>query len=125
MDEFMQVNRNPGNDALQSYERAFVRALEGSEAICGLHAFQRPEGNSWRDQALAGMYDAQMVALDQLEDGEIERLQNRTDDAQRATRGLFDDPEFETAVRTATNTPSRVQYRIGRLVDALRGLDAE
>lgn len=61
---------------------------------------------------LAGMYDAQMIAVSMADDKRISALVGRRDDVVTGTRELFSDPDFETAVRVATNTASRVIHRV-------------
>jgi hypothetical protein len=37
-----------------------------------------------------------------------------------ATKKLFSDKRFEEAVRSSTNTPSRVRYRIEAIINLLK-----
>lgn len=122
MDEFMRTHREPVKPALDSLQAAFDFALQGCEGLWGPRAFQRPAGAGWRDQALAGMYDAQMVAVDIVGPRVIKRLADRRAEVLAATKSLFDDPQFEEAVREATNTPTRIRYRIGRMSEMLTAL---
>ncbi len=123
MDLYMEVHQSPGDDELSAIGAQFNRALGTCENLWGVHAFKRPEKDGWRDQALAGMYDTQMVAASLLSDDEIRVLSAAKDELVHATRQLFlDDEEFDAAVRVATNTPTRVRYRIGRLLDTMREL---
>jgi hypothetical protein len=124
MDHFMDANRNLERAGLDRLARRFHRVLEASERIWGRRAFQRPDGASWRDQALAGMFDAQMVALDGLPDRVIARLEASPELGEQAVRRLFGDPAFEAAVRVGTNTPSRVSYRVSTMRDLLATLAA-
>lgn len=122
MNEFMEENRNLPQPDLVRLSGRFERAIRGSQAIWGQAAFKRAEGDGWRDQAIAGMYDAQMVAIAELTDVELQRaIQNRAA-ATEMTRQLFEDPVFDASVRVGTNTPSRIQYRVGRLRDELRSI---
>lgn len=119
MDTFMEANRKLPANRLETLAAKFSRSLRASEQIWHDAAFKRPEGDGWRDQALAGMYDAQMVALAELGDTEVEALVRHAGLAKDAVRELFGDQRFEAAVRQGTNTPNRVKYRISRLRDAL------
>jgi hypothetical protein len=65
------------------------------------------------------MYDAQMVAVDQSSDTTLEALKI-SGHASRIVRALFEDFAFDQAVRQGTNTPSRVRYRISRMIEAIR-----
>lgn len=120
MNEFMEANRNLPQPDLEHLSRRFERAIRGAQAIWGHAAFKRAEGEGWRDQAIAGMYDAQMIAIAELTDGELERAVVNREGATELTRQLFRDPLFDASVRVGTNTPSRIQYRVGRLRDELR-----
>jgi len=120
MDKFMEENQHPSEAQLGEFRSSFERALERCESLWGVHAFNRPEGTAWRDQTLAGMYDAEMIAVSRLSDRHFENL-NRNQ-VLTATRELFNLPTFDTAVRQGTNTPSRVRFRIHTLTDALQAL---
>ena len=72
---------------------------------------------------LTGMYDAQMVGCDMSSDEVINRAADRHEEVVEATRLLFkEDDDFENAVREATNTPKRVEYRILKVHDLLQSL---
>ena len=66
---------------------------------------------------IGGVYDAQMVAVDLLDDTQLGRLAARR--VVTATQQLFRDPDFDTSVRLSTNTSARVRYRIMRMIDLL------
>ena len=125
MDTFMAAHVDPGGSTLRRLSDAFQRSIRACEQILGWNAFKRPEGASWRDQALAGVYDAEMVALSELDDGQLARVVSRRSQAAQAIRDLFlQDPDFDQAARQATNTPGRVHYRVARLLDLLRSVAA-
>lgn len=120
LDKFMLDNRFADEDLLASLESSFRAAIETAEAIWGLQAFKRPG----RDQAIAGMYDAQMIALAELPSDSHQQLIRRREDVRRRVSALFDEEEFEEAVRRGTNTPSRLKYRTERLLEVLRDVAA-
>ncbi|MEU5260208.1 DUF262 domain-containing protein [Amycolatopsis sp. NPDC021455] len=120
MDRFMAMHQKADAKRIDEYSASFLRSLKICQSIWGPHAFKRPDRGTWRDQALAGMYDAQMVAVDSLNETEAESVLARSDKVVRATRDLFADPEFEASVRVATNTPARVKLRIARMTDLLK-----
>ena len=119
LDDFMVEHRyvDPGEEARLS-ER-FFRAIRGCEAMWGDRAFKRFDGHQWRDQFIGGVYDAQMVAVDRMRDPDLAALGENPTRAVSTMTQLFRDTTFDSSVRLSTNTPSRVQYRIGRLIDAL------
>ena len=122
MDDFMRARQFAVPSLLERYSDAFLTALHRCEALWGDQAFRRPEGLSWRDQTLAGMYDAQMLAADTLTPTAFERLSGRRETLLQRTRELFADPIFDTAVRTGTNTPGRIEYRVSKLKHAMEEL---
>lgn len=100
----------------------FSAALEACRRIWGQRAFQRHTGNSWRDQFLAGMYDAEMVAVSQLTAQEVAKAEAASSSVIESTAALFALPDFDKAVRQGTNTPSFVRNRIDTVLDLLRAL---
>lgn len=123
MDRFMAENAHASKEKLDNYSKRFQRALSGCESLWGAHAFQRPAPNDgWRDQLLNGVYDAQMVAVDQLSDADLASLSAKSEQVQDSMRHLFEVRDFDRAAREATNTPSRVKYRINEVIKQLRAL---
>ncbi|MEX2374864.1 MAG: DUF262 domain-containing protein [Dehalococcoidia bacterium] len=124
MNHFMQNQRMADEKQLSGLARSFTRALRGCESIWGEAAFRRPDGNGWRHQTLAGMYDAQMLAVSEISQPVLDALIGKREKVIERTRGLFGDVEFEAAVRQATNTPSRILLRTTRMIDMLRDVVA-
>ena len=122
MHEFMEAHQHASSKELRRFRLAFLRALDSCQAIWGTYAFNRPVNGGWRDQTLAGMYDAEMIAVSGLTDDKLERLAAKRKGVLVATRGLFSDAGFDTAVRQGTNTPGRVRYRIKKLTEQLHEL---
>ncbi|MEU9406275.1 DUF262 domain-containing protein [Streptomyces sp. NPDC048281] len=116
MDRYMERNMDMSEREIDHLRRTFLRALEACEGIWGRYAFKRPEGNGWRDQMLSGMYDAQMVAVSLVDDKRIASLVRHGEEVVSRTRELFEDRYFNEAVRLSTNTPSRVTYRIEKVL---------
>ncbi|MFB7327610.1 DUF262 domain-containing protein [Streptomyces sp. NPDC056190] len=112
MDKYMEKHGHAKPRDIEHMRTSFERSAQACQEIWGEYAFKRPEGSGWRDQMLAGMYDAQMIAVSMADDKRISTLVGRRDDVIAGTRQLFDDPEFEAAVRVATNTASRVIHRV-------------
>lgn len=119
MNHFMQEHRMADGRELSALARSFTRALHGSETVWGEAAFRRPDGDGWRDQTLAGMYDAQMLAMYEIGPSAIDELVANRDVVMKRTREMFSDPEFDAAVRQATNTPSRIVLRTSRMIGLL------
>lgn len=120
MDSFMASYQFAAEDDLKSMRREFRASLRGCAHLWGVNAFKRPEGNGWRDLALAGMFDAQMIAIREVGSRAVMKLGDQDAAVLKATRELFEDEEFESSVRTATNTPSRLRYRVARMTEMLQ-----
>ena len=121
MNDFMRRHRHPEPAQVKKMKCQFENVISTCEAVWQANAFKRPVGNGWRDQMLAGMYDAQMVAVSRIsEDHRFNLIEDR-ERIIRKTRELFQDLEFEVAVRQGTNTPSRIAYRIEKMTEVLRG----
>lgn len=115
MDAFMKENRFAEPGQLRRFREAFNQSIEIVERVWGEDAFKRPG----RNQALAGMFDAQMIAANELGTLRGGDLSGRVDDIREATQALFNDSEFEEAVRQGTNTPSRLRLRTQRVLEML------
>lgn len=122
MDNFMRVNQNPSEAGLTKLRARFQRAIEGVASLWGDNAFKRPEGQGWRDQTLAGMYDAQMQAVDLVSDEQLANAVQHHHGVLQITRTLFEDDEFDKSVRTGTNTPARIRYRVESVAAVLSGV---
>jgi hypothetical protein len=119
MDNFMARHVWASPDELASFREGFTRSLNACLTIWGVNAFKRPDGPGWRDQVLAGMYDAQMIALAEMTDDQLLGAFGRSKEIVAGTRELFKDGEFESAVRTATNTPSKIYYRVNAMIELI------
>lgn len=122
MDKFMIRNAHVSEDRALQISRHFDMAIARVAELWGDVAFQRWDGERWRQQALAGLFDAQMISADMLTQSEYEALKAVPGRIKLATKKLFDDQSFEEAVRLGTNTPSRMTYRVSRTLEALREL---
>jgi hypothetical protein len=122
MNEFMDSYRSLDGDELHSLITTFDRASRSCELLWGRDAYHRPAPSGWRDQALAGMFDSEMIAVNLLSDSQISTLSDMRDSVLSATRSLFEDAEFDSSVRSGTNTPSRLKYRIEKMYMALQSL---
>lgn len=115
MDEYMRDNRYPEKMQLRRLKESFNRTIENVEAAWGNEAFKRPG----RNQALAGMFDAQMIAMHEIGHIDKSRIQRNSRQIHLATERLFESKDFEEAVRQGTNTPSRLRLRTEKMFSAL------
>jgi hypothetical protein len=112
----MLDNRFMDASGLAAAEKRFNECITTAEAVWGSNAFKRPG----RDQALAGLFDAQMIALAELRSDDHRLLVQRRTSVHRQTSALFGDASFDEAVRRATNTPQRLRHRTEMMLSALR-----
>lgn len=122
MDNYMERHAKITPSEIAAIRSGFHRALGACQTIWGECAFKRPDGGGWRDQTLAGMFDAQMVAISLADAKRIESLKSKSSDVLERTRGLFSDPEFDNSVRVSTNTASRVYYRINKVWEMISSI---
>lgn len=122
MDAYMQRHQLDKGEAIDNLATTFNQAMARCQAIWRDFAFRRPEGQGWRDQTLAGMYDAQMVAASQVSEQVANRAAANQDETLGRTRALFDVAEFDKSVRTGTNTPARIRYRVNRMKELLEAI---
>lgn len=122
MDRFMADHYESGPSQIAVFEKRFERAILYAEKFWGSRAFHRFDGGQWRDQLIGGLFDAQMIAIDQLADSVLDRSIADPTALEAATRSLFSDPEFDAAVRLGTNTSSRVTYRVKAVMSALMSI---
>ena len=120
LDACMVRHMKDAQPDLGNLQKRFVRALDSCKEIWGVNAFQRFTGVGWRDQFLAGVYDAEMLAVNELTNDELDTAKARRGAILERTSRLFLDPSFERIVRQGTNTPSFVRERVYRLLDVLR-----
>ncbi|MGI8393450.1 DUF262 domain-containing protein [Leucobacter sp. W1038] len=116
LDSFMQKERFADPNRLEQFRQRFVVAIETSEAIWSRDAFKWPG----RDQSLAGLFDAVMIALAELPDKQIEIIKVNAQETRSQLGSLFQNPEFDEATRQGTNTPARLRYRVEQVIQALK-----
>lgn len=119
MDKFMEENRDIAGSQLEVIKKSFSVSLARCQAFWGTNAFKRYEGGVFRNQFLAGMYDAQMVAVSQLPLAKANKLSLKTQLIHRETKKLFEEGQFESWVRSGTNTKSSVEGRIKAIKNML------
>lgn len=123
MDRFMENYQHSSKEVLEKFKNKFTYALSLCETFWGSTAFKRFEGNEPRNQFLAGMYDAQMIAVTLLGGPQISSLETKSVEIIAATKRLFTaEGSFESWVRVGTNTKSSVQNRIVAVRDMLLAL---
>jgi hypothetical protein len=121
MDQFMLDNRDAGQEMIDGLRTAFIDAIQTCDDLWGEHKFQRWDGERWRKQALAGLYDAQMLAVASLGKAGQEKVREKSSKICSETKLLFNNLTFDESVRLGTNTPSRLIYRVKAVQNLLEG----
>ena len=119
MDAFMAKHQKLSKAKLASMELEFSRSIDLCKEIWADNAFRRFEKGIFRDQFLSAMFDAQMVATSILSSSQVSKVKQHKAKILNETKALFNDKRFEEAVRVSTNTPTRVAYRIRKILDLL------
>lgn len=121
MDDFMAENQ--GKDVNELRE-LFQYSIESCQKVWGDFAFQKPLNNAWREQLIAPLFDAQMVAVSLLDPARVQELDGAKDVVLSATRDLYEsDPEFHKAVTQATGDTLAIRNRVSKLKDMLETVE--
>lgn len=120
MDNFMLDNREANKEKIQQLSEKFDQAMSRSEHIWGDAAFQRWDGERWRQQTLAGLFDAQTISVSMLTEAEYLHAVQQSEEIIQKTKNLFSNSEFEEAVRIGTNTPARLRLRVNSIYEILK-----
>ncbi len=120
MDLFMREHQHESVLFVRKLERKFNAAMECCISIWGDRSFKRSISGQWRNQILAGMYDAQMIGVSRLSKAQKNRAIERKKQVVKAmAERLESDLTFENSVRQFTSNPERVAYRIETLFEIL------
>lgn len=119
MDSFMADHKDADPKTCATYKKKYLSALARCSELWGDDAFKRYEAGVIRNQFLAGMYDAQMVAVSRLSATQFQRVITKKAAAINRVKALSSDERFDSSVRVATNNKSNVKYRIEKISDAL------
>lgn len=121
MDIFMSQNRYQPIDGLRL---EFNRAIQGCISLWGNNAFQKPIAGGWRDQLIAPLYDAQMIAVSLLSDQRIHELSQNSQMVLDATRDMYDNNAvFLKAVSQATGDTAAINNRVSAMFELLNSIE--
>ncbi len=97
LDSFMAENKNLSDDMVASDSADFLNTLATVEMVWGDNAFRRwsPETGKWRNQILASLFDAQMMACRGINPKQVE---GKRDIILAMFKQLFEDSEFQKAI---------------------------
>lgn len=119
LDTYAAQHQNPTTANLAASQSRFEVAIKRCKALWGSNAFKRYDGTSFRDQFLSALYDAEMIAVNELTERRFLTLRDKRAEIEAATLGLFKDEKFVDSVRVSTNTPSKVVYRVDKVKQLL------
>ena len=122
LDDFMGLHKNSSRAKLLKFKNKFHIALSRCEELWGVNAFRRYAQTDYRDQFLAAVFDAEMIAASELTEQQFQKIQKNKTKLEKNMKSLFADDKFENAVRVSTNTPSKVVYRINAVKKLLLNL---
>ena len=126
LDTYMQQHRNMSAQGIQRLEEEFQQCIKICDDLWRGNAFYRPiSRTAYREQMIAPLYDAQMIAVSVLvsngRSAELRRINK-----ERIQNSRFDlyenDDQFTKSVTQATNNASNVYYRIRTLQELLISL---
>lgn len=109
LDRYIADNQHMEPENIEQYRENFLINLDVVEACFGDHAFQRwsPERNHWRQQVLATLFDAQMIACEGLS---LEEVMGHQEKITEEFKKLFTLDEFQKAIDAAV--PAYIKVRI-------------
>ncbi|QMU26654.1 DUF262 domain-containing protein [Adhaeribacter radiodurans] len=124
MDKYMAENRNPDDRKVSDLRFIFNETIESCKLIWNNKSFHKYTGNSWREQMISPLYDAQMVATSRIIiDGNISTIKTKSEEILEGTKQLFEnDFDFVKSISQATNNPANISIRINKIYDLLNGL---
>lgn len=118
LDRFLMNNQRLAKAKLVGLRTQFLDTLAAVNAAFGEHAFRRYQidKDMWRQQILASLFDAQMLACHGLKAADLAPYQPKII---AAMKRLFKDQEFQDSITTATNAPRAFQYRTRKVKELL------
>lgn len=122
MDEYMNKHQYAKTTQLDMLKKSFNSTIARCSDLWGNIAFKRYDKGVFRDQFLAAMFDAQMIAISSLTSTQFNKLKLNKSKVTKKTQELFKNTKFVEAVRVSTNTPSRVHYRVNCMIDLLQSI---
>jgi len=114
LNKYMEDNQYAGDAKVTRLRDLFVATLKAVDAAFGDKAFVRwgPEAKQWSRGVVAGLYDAEMLACVGKDPATLVR---KRPFILRQLQEAFEDAEFDDAVRTGTNQPSKLRLRVQRV----------
>lgn len=96
--------------------RAFQRGLEASMRVFGKHAFRKSYGSQARSPINKGLFEAELITLSELQEGDIEKLVERRVMVSKLFGDLMNSQgRFATSLRSGTGHAESSNTRIEEL----------
>ena len=118
LDSYMLSNRNPTPRTIISYRDAFIRSLDTNIRLFDRDVFRLPAGNDRGALLSRPLYDALMIACDDLASHREQLIVSR-DRIKVAIRELIDDPAYYDYIVGKPNTARAIRHRIEIVTRAL------
>ncbi|KKI99431.1 DUF262 domain-containing protein [Prochlorothrix hollandica] len=124
MDNFMSENQFIEFNKVQELRESFNYSIQRCQRIWGEHSFQKPLNSGWREQLIAPLFDAQMVAVSLLSQERISGLERAQAAVLNATRALYEnDAEFHKSVSQSTGDSLAIRNRVSKLLNMLETVE--
>ena len=121
MDSFMKEFQNPKDSKLNFYRKLFNETIQMCEAIWGEYAFMRPEGHSYRNQLVQGVYDVQMVPISFFINSKSSVLLKNTSRIKASFVNEYNrNKNFQNSIRQFTSNTERVKYRMQVMINLIQ-----
>jgi hypothetical protein len=117
MDAFMSENRSLSSPELAELEKLFNDTIGLCQVIWGENSFKRPEGGTFRNQILQGVFDVQMVALSFFLEEKDSIIKNQDLIRKFFIERYDNDFDFQESIRQFTSNTERVHYRIAGMME--------
>jgi hypothetical protein len=113
MDDFMKDHQNPNEGKLKFYRKLYNDTMLTCQEIWGKWAFMRPEGHSYRNQLVQGVYDVQMVPISFFINNKHAQLLKHSKQIKTAFLKEYNgNRSFQNSIRQFTSNTERVKYRM-------------
>lgn len=120
--KFSEKLRNLNKDQEDELKKTFLRTLETCCSLFGTHVFRTVGSDKKKLQFNAALYDAQMMAVHELNLSDTQLLKANRKEIAKATSAMLEDELFSRHISQATTNKNALQGRIKQFVSHLRKL---
>lgn len=116
---FMKENKNISNEQVAYFKKVFSDTISSINFILNDNAFKRyiPERKGWHGALNRAVFDAEMVAFSKFKFNNLDLtdIVAINNDIKR----LMEDYSFINSIKSSTNAPEKVRYRIEKMKNCL------